>query len=1211
MADSIPLQAQNSPAPAAPDSGGALKNLYISIEDGYYGFATWLEAHGIPFGKYFVEPIEKNGIPSFPIFAFIVLLLLAGAAFAASSLLVPKTSNLAVMVGDEAGPIDGASVTILGEKFSQTLLTAAGKADFKSLPSGKKATVSVSAHGYKDFNQSITIGARPAMSFTLEADSVTMSVRVYNFEGQPIANAELEYTYSVEGGTEVPGTATTDDEGKAQITVPAESSLTVTAKAEGYEPRSSQFSATSATKKITLKSIPVDPVIPPITEPTEYSWLTVNSKDADGNSLNAHVSVYDASTTEKLAESNAEIGSAEFTVIKVGTEVRISAELDGYKTASRTVTLSRATTVEMILSPQDVAGTGLSSTITVKDAAGKPLKAAVLAIISYAPETMNFSRVKEAKDASTLTASLAPNVFYYAVAYKPGYLTQKTLRFSAGDSRAITMPAATDANTANLSVYVVDEDGKAPASATLAFFDNDQELIPPFDAKTVSGKASFAGFARSQFTVRASSPPQKGNSSVDLSDGEGTANITMLYPRATLRVKAKEFGTNTSITTFNATAYYEKSFRNGSAMDSCIAVNAESCDLWLRIDKKLNLTITSSIYRPYYSAVAANSFKANNVTEHSASMVLLSDTSIAKIEFKQAENAEGTVVTSFISDAYYLLKFAVYFADGTDGAGTFIKLASPNNSAVAHIVNFSYSEFPESANGSTRLLDDANHSLSPSFCTADFNSVSSPYSLAWADLAWGFRGARELAVWVKADANVGNAASAVVSFRAYATENGKYFRDPIDARLNGSFNSTAVPWCFAQVKTKEFPLIACGSFGQACCSTRMDGTRVNSCDGPYQCLSGKCQYPTSCGAATLLCGDDNLCCKTSASTKECKAGSTCPLDSANTAQCMPLCSPADQFCDSSDSTRGGMCRNVDCGKEGTTCCGGSQCASGLTCDPASKECSQCGAFGQKCCAYETTAPEYACSPSLQCNSAACTPSTFCGSAQNECTGATVCCADPEPAKFGACTLATNCTIPKSCTPACGFDKYCDASDLRRSAQCLACDKDHCPFGKPGGLCDASNPCLSGNNICTPVAGSNFGVCKPCGEENQGCCAKDSCGAGLVCAAGAAGAGNACSQCGDVGEQCCPQGGTTPECRSGYCMDLGGSRMCTAPCADDISCGGLNPQTYCDPDSASCIPVEGRACAGDEQCQPPSCGANCANLRCIQDECQKVVDSSCG
>ncbi len=90
-----------------------LLKIYFAVEATYYSLCDSLEKNGLPIYEYFVEPIEKNKLPSFPI-ALAALLALAGlAALAFQPLpLSVKTVHVTVL-GNNSQPLQGALAELL------------------------------------------------------------------------------------------------------------------------------------------------------------------------------------------------------------------------------------------------------------------------------------------------------------------------------------------------------------------------------------------------------------------------------------------------------------------------------------------------------------------------------------------------------------------------------------------------------------------------------------------------------------------------------------------------------------------------------------------------------------------------------------------------------------------------------------------------------------------------------------------------------------------------------------------------------------------------------------------------------------------------------------------------------------------------------------------------------------------------------------------
>ncbi|MBI5176598.1 carboxypeptidase regulatory-like domain-containing protein [Candidatus Micrarchaeota archaeon] len=143
-----------------------LYNFYREFENGFFSLADSLERAGIPFRSAFVNPIEKSGLRSFPVFAIIALFALAmlgGIAY--QSLYAPAQYSISVSVFAGGKKLSGASVNALDDnrEVVASAVTADGVANL-AVSGRRYATISVSAPGYfaegggSEFSQKIDFG---------------------------------------------------------------------------------------------------------------------------------------------------------------------------------------------------------------------------------------------------------------------------------------------------------------------------------------------------------------------------------------------------------------------------------------------------------------------------------------------------------------------------------------------------------------------------------------------------------------------------------------------------------------------------------------------------------------------------------------------------------------------------------------------------------------------------------------------------------------------------------------------------------------------------------------------------------------------------------------------------------------------------------------------------------------------------------------------
>ncbi|MGB9577299.1 MAG: hypothetical protein ACP5IG_04100 [Candidatus Micrarchaeia archaeon] len=137
-----------------------LLKAYFRVEGGYYKVMDALQKAGVPAYKFFVNPIEARGVPSFPVFALIV----AAVAFVVLSLalpVAPQARDLEVIVtGLQGERVSGARVTLFfGGKELASTATVLGSAKFAGVPL-QVLSIKIEKEGYAAYSNKIPAGLR-------------------------------------------------------------------------------------------------------------------------------------------------------------------------------------------------------------------------------------------------------------------------------------------------------------------------------------------------------------------------------------------------------------------------------------------------------------------------------------------------------------------------------------------------------------------------------------------------------------------------------------------------------------------------------------------------------------------------------------------------------------------------------------------------------------------------------------------------------------------------------------------------------------------------------------------------------------------------------------------------------------------------------------------------------------------------------------------
>ncbi len=144
------------------ESRMGVQEFYHGVEDKYYAALDWMDKHGIPVYRV-VDAIEAQNIPSFPIAALLLLLVVGGLWTFVFPGLLGGNATLNVLVLDETQtPLKGIAVQLSGaglsgDALSKRLTDNDGTATFTNLPIGASVTVSADHDEYAIDEKSIVL----------------------------------------------------------------------------------------------------------------------------------------------------------------------------------------------------------------------------------------------------------------------------------------------------------------------------------------------------------------------------------------------------------------------------------------------------------------------------------------------------------------------------------------------------------------------------------------------------------------------------------------------------------------------------------------------------------------------------------------------------------------------------------------------------------------------------------------------------------------------------------------------------------------------------------------------------------------------------------------------------------------------------------------------------------------------------------------------
>ncbi|MEM4363767.1 MAG: carboxypeptidase-like regulatory domain-containing protein, partial [Candidatus Diapherotrites archaeon] len=203
-----------------------IKDLYYSAEDKYYEFLDGVNEKVRIYE--IIDPIDKV-IPSFLLFVFLFLLLVALAIAGFFGFFAQPQDVLSITINDKEGkPVEGASITFLssGKTLLETKSDEKGKALLKGIKEGDRIIVRVSKEKFATLESTIIVEELPfSKILMLEAEEQAISernIRIVDALGQPIAtNLRITFRCSESfAKTPEPIDLTPADRGQAKVNVP-------------------------------------------------------------------------------------------------------------------------------------------------------------------------------------------------------------------------------------------------------------------------------------------------------------------------------------------------------------------------------------------------------------------------------------------------------------------------------------------------------------------------------------------------------------------------------------------------------------------------------------------------------------------------------------------------------------------------------------------------------------------------------------------------------------------------------------------------------------------------------------------------------------------------------------------------------------------------------------------------------------------------------
>ena len=636
--------------------GEGLKDAYYSLEDKWFAFTE-----KIPGVSNAVDSLEDKGIPTFPAFIILIIIIIALLFWLVS---FSSGAPLSVLINDQDGnPIDGASVTVFfdGDEVGYLQTNSEGKATF--ILASETYDVKVEKSGYGTITSAVETGEEEELTLRLDDVSITKAVSLKTATGQTVTgNGSVTYSCVGETSTKTAlytnGQFTADFADCTSITIISVSGHTVITGGISF----------SGTENV---------VVDELAENTGDVTVVLNSTDLiDGLKI-------DLMGEDGIPQKTAVNTGATVVFNDVTTKnyyVVVTDSTGNFKSYNgkglgeiKELTKDNSITFNITLEKS----TNSTIAITVKDTSGLPVSGVQVKLALAS--TLTTVETLTTAMSGQVTFNVADAENYVISAEHPNYLVRGGEAVSSGETKIITLIEANEENSRTITVITKDPTFDPVSNVRVTLKKMDGTII---DEKNTGadGKAIFYNLEMGQYHAYAIKDGFGGETSQPITLLPREANelvITMDIGKGTIKLTV----TDNTFNTLRGVGVKAINYFTGNqeAVDSTNEEGVVTFDI--RADKKVYFVLTSSGLADYYTIATY---------PDEGSTILMDKTmtpATGKMEIKRPVLTSGDSVvnptTGEVSEGVYTALLLVEIPKGTfSEAGVHLRTGNSSNNAV-------------------------------------------------------------------------------------------------------------------------------------------------------------------------------------------------------------------------------------------------------------------------------------------------------------------------------------------------------------------------------------------------------------------------------------------------------------------------------------------------------------------------------------------------
>lgn len=765
----------------------ALGDFYKGLEDKYYAFMDSLDAKGIPVYKV-IDPLDNAGIPSFPVFVLIILIILGIIGWFLFGMISNggETTSITVNVVDADGAaIDGAQIKIDNAGASQNTSTnSEGKAIIDNVKLNDSISIIVSKQGYADKSQTLSVTQKNEVFDVILsiAGNKSVAVKFKKKATSELVTDSLTIDFSCSGNLSYAKQKTTTT-GEASLDDVPNDCGTLYADVRNFECENNcavDLEAGDLVFYLNEKQVQGN------------GKITVTVKDEQQNLL-AGIEVIarqENDYTDYESCDTTTLGTCELDALPFGKYYLIANDLTGMLARYNSSALVPAQFVELKSDQSSFdytiamkkADNTKKVSLKIIDQLGAPIKDAEVSLFKALDKIDSKFSGTDGK----IEFVAADNGPFNASVVKAGYLNKSVDNIAPGQAIDIALVPATADNANRIAAAIVDEKAKPVENAKI-YLRNAATLtnVGNYIVSGADGKAQFESVEEGAYVVFAEKTGFDGKSSAIISVKNGVpvneTRIALSIGFGSIKLSAK----NEDDSPVSGASIKVNDYCNNSVLEELASNTAGdgTKTIEVRVDKCVYFEVSASGYLNYTTNIIQ---PVKGVTTEK-SIVLVKSIDSLKSTFALYSGNQIVSGTALERGKQYTAKISLLVPEGTafDEVGLHFRTGASND-GITNVLEKDALYISSIAAGSAKLLKGTSFTPLKGY-DVDAKKLTSG-NAKWfnAVFAKPKPGVYEIIANIQVTQNAGSGALLDIYNRAWAKQGANYLRNPVDGVLASS-----------------------------------------------------------------------------------------------------------------------------------------------------------------------------------------------------------------------------------------------------------------------------------------------------------------------------------------------------------------------------------------------------------------------------------------